>query len=106
MPFVQLSNITERDMMPGFSGRFVHTKFMTFSFWNTKAGYSLPEHCHPHEQVTTIIRGTFEISVDGETKTVEPGSVVVIPPHAKHWGTSITDCYILDVFYPIREDYL
>ena len=105
MPFINLADVKERDMIPGFSARFVHTGFMTMSYWDTKAGYSLPEHSHPHEQVTTIIRGTFELTVDGETKTIEPGSVVIIPPHAKHRGTSITDCYILDVFYPIREDY-
>lgn len=105
MPFIRLADITKRDMVPGFSARFVHTGFMTMSYWDTKAGASLPEHSHPHEQVTTIIRGTFELTVEGETQTIEPGAVVVIPPHAKHRGTSITDCYILDVFYPIREDY-
>jgi len=105
MPFVHLADVPPREMIPGFSARFVHTGFMTMSYWDTKAGYSLPEHAHPHEQVTTIIRGTFELTVEGETRTIEPGAVVIIPPNAKHRGTSITDCYILDVFYPIREDY-
>jgi quercetin dioxygenase-like cupin family protein len=105
MPFVALVDIREREVIPGYSARFVHSQFMTFSYWNTKAGYSLPEHSHPHEQVTNVIQGTFEITVDGETKTAKPGDVVIIPPHAKHRGTSITDCYILDVFYPVREDY-
>jgi quercetin dioxygenase-like cupin family protein len=105
MPFIHLEDIGEREMVPGFSARFVHSQFMTLSCWNTKAGSSLPEHSHPHEQVTTIIRGTFELTVEGETNTIKPGAVVIIPPHAKHRGTSITDCYILDVFYPIREDY-
>ena len=105
MPFINLEDIAERDMIPGFSARFVHSRFMTFSYWNTKAGYTLPEHSHPHEQVTNIIQGTFEITVDGETQIIEPGSVVIIPPNAKHRGKSITDCYILDVFHPVREDY-
>ncbi len=105
MPFVELADVRERQVIPGYAARFVHTQFMTFSYWNTKAGYSLPEHSHPHEQVTNVIRGTFEMTVDGETKVVKPGSVVVIPPHAKHRGTSITDCCILDVFHPVREDY-
>lgn len=105
MPFIYLRDVPEREMIPGFSARFVHSQFMTFSYWDTKAGHSLPEHSHPHEQVTTIIWGTFELTVDGETKTLEPGAVAVIPPHAKHRGTSITDCIIIDVFHPIREDY-
>ncbi len=105
MPFIHLRDIQERDMVPGFAARFIHTGSMTFSYWNIKEGYSLPKHSHPHEQVTNIIRGTFEITVDGETRTIEPGDVVIIPPHAVHRGRSITDCYILDVFYPVREDY-
>ncbi len=105
MPFIHLEDIDERDMIPGFTARFVHSGFMTFSYWNTKAGFSLPEHSHPHEQVTNIIRGRFEIAVNGETKIIEPGDIVIIPPHASHRGTSVTDCYILDVFYPIREGY-
>jgi quercetin dioxygenase-like cupin family protein len=43
--------------------------------------------------------------VEGVEHIIEPGSVVVIPPHAKHYGTSITDCRLLDVFCPVREDY-
>jgi quercetin dioxygenase-like cupin family protein len=105
MPFFHLAAIKEKGMIPGLSARFVHSQFMTFSYWNTKAGFSLPEHSHPHEQVTNIIWGTFELTVDGETKTIEPGDVVIIPPNAKYHGKSVTDSYILDVFYPIWEDY-
>lgn len=65
----------------------------------------MPEHSHPHEQVANLIAGKFEMTVAGETRTIEPGMVAVIPSEAKHSGRALTDCYILDVFYPIREDY-
>lgn len=105
MAFINLADIEQRDMIPGYKARFIHSQNMTFSYWTTKAGYSLPEHAHPHEQVANVLEGTFEMTVDGETRIIKPGDVVVIPSHAKHRGTSITDCKILDVFYPIREDY-
>jgi len=78
---------------------------MTCSYWTIEAGATLPEHAHPHEQVTTVIRGTFEMAVDGETRVIEPGEVVVIPSGARHRGLALTDCYIVDVFHPVREDY-
>jgi len=49
--------------------------------------------------------GEFELTVDGETKRLGPGSVVVLPPHIVHSGEAITASSILDVFCPVREDY-
>jgi quercetin dioxygenase-like cupin family protein len=92
-------------MVPGFLARFVHAERMTCAYWEIKAGSVLPEHAHPHEQVATIIRGAFEMTVDGETRTIKPGDVVVIPSGAKHRGRALTDCSIFDVFSPVREDY-
>jgi len=105
MPFIDLNKIEPKQMIPGYKAKFIHSKNMTVSYWDTEAGYSLPEHSHPHEQVTSIIQGQFEFTVDGETQTMGPGSVCIIPSNAKHKGTSITDCKIIDVFYPVREDY-
>jgi quercetin dioxygenase-like cupin family protein len=45
------------------------------------------------------------MTVDGETRTIEAGDVVVIPSGANHRAQALTDCFILDVFSPVREDY-
>ena len=105
MPFIELSDVGQREMVPGFRVRFVHTDRMTCSYWTITAGATLPEHSHPHEQVTNIIRGRFDMTLDGKTRTIKRGSVVIIPSGAKHSGRALTDCYILDVFVPVREDY-
>ena len=105
MPFIELSDVSAREIVPGFTARFVHSENMTFSYWQVKEGAVLPEHSHPHEQVANLIAGKFEMTVAGETQIIEPGMVAVIPPEAKHSGRALTDCYILDVFYPIRGDY-
>jgi quercetin dioxygenase-like cupin family protein len=94
-----------REIMPGFHGRLVHSDNMTFVHWNIDAGASLPEHAHMHEQVVNVISGEFELTVDGETQVLKPKQVVCIPSNASHSGRALTDCYIIDVFYPIREDY-
>jgi len=100
-----LKDIQPKEIVPGYNARFIHTHNMTFAYWDVKAGYTLPEHSHPHEQVCNILEGVFKLVVDGVEHLLEPGKVVVIPSHIKHYGTSITDCKLLDVFYPIREDY-
>jgi len=105
MPFIKTADQPGREIVPGFTARFVHSEFMTFSYWEVKAGAVLPEHSHPHEQVANLLKGKFEMTVAGETRILEPGMVAVIPPEAKHSGRALADCYILDVFYPVREDY-
>jgi quercetin dioxygenase-like cupin family protein len=105
MPFINLSDIEEREIVKGFRARFVHTDHMTCAYWSVTAGATLPDHAHPHEQVANIIRGRFEMTVDGETQTIEAGAIVVIPSGAKHHGRALTDCFIIDVFSPVREDY-
>ena len=74
-------------------------------YWTASAGAAMPMHSHLHEQVAQVLRGTFELTVNGETKLLTPGMVAIIPPHALHGGKAITACELLDVFNPEREDY-
>lgn len=107
MPFIQLSDIQSKELLPGFSVKFIHTEKMTLAYWDIKAGSVLPEHSHPHEQVAAqVISGAFELILEGESKVMKAGDVVVIPSNAVHSGKAITDCQLLDVFSPVREDYL
>ncbi len=99
------SNITPREVIPGFVGRFLHSDTMTFALWEISAGAILPDHAHPHEQVVHLYEGEFEMTVDGKTSVAKSGSVLAIPGHARHSGRAITDCRVMDVFYPVREDY-
>ncbi|MBM3832427.1 MAG: cupin domain-containing protein [Verrucomicrobia bacterium] len=105
MPFVNPSESRLREPFPGFKVHFVHSDKMTFAHWTIEAGAVLPEHSHPHEQVANVLDGIFELTVDGETKQLGPGSVGIIPSNAVHSGRAITNCRIIDAFYPIREDY-
>jgi quercetin dioxygenase-like cupin family protein len=105
MPFVELNQSQPREIFPGFNGRFVHSANMTFAYWIIKAGAALPEHAHPHEQVVNMIDGVFELTIAGETRRLGQGSVAIIPSNAVHSGRAVTDCRIIDAFYPIREDY-
>ena len=94
-----------REVIPGFVGRFLHSDTMTFALWQITAGSALPEHSHPHEQVVHLYEGEFEMTVEGVTKRMLAGTVFAIPANARHHGRALTDCRIMDVFHPVREDY-
>ncbi|MFC2130597.1 cupin domain-containing protein [Bacteroidota bacterium] len=105
MSHILLSNIEQREVVPGYFARFVHTENMTLSYFEIRAGAEMPEHSHHSEQVSNVIKGEFELNVEGTVYKLKPDSVVKIPSNARHSGKALTDCYIIDAFYPVREDY-
>ncbi len=105
MSFIDLNNLKAREMVPGYKGKIIHSESMTVAYWEVKGGSPLPEHSHPHEQIVNIIKGEIELVVDNTQYRMGPGTVMVIPSGVKHSGRSITDCKIIDIFHPVREDY-
>ena len=105
MPFVVIPQLKENEVVPGFRGKFIHTEKMTVAYWTITAGSVLPEHKHPHEQIVNLISGEVEFTLDGETRKITPDTSVVIPSNVIHSGKALTDCYIIDIFHPVREDY-
>jgi len=67
----------------------------------------VPAHSHPHEQLGLIVEGEFEMTIAGERRMLRPGDTYVIPGGVPHGGrTRAGRALVLDVFYPLREDYL
>jgi quercetin dioxygenase-like cupin family protein len=105
MPFFQLSSTPTKVLLPGFEGKIIHTDNQTIAFWEIKAGSALPAHQHIHEQITTVVSGQLSLTLGAETQLMEAGSVATIAPNIIHSGKAITDCTVIDVFTPVREDY-
>lgn len=105
MPVLSFDDLDRSEKMPGYLGAFVHGENMTVTNWSVEAGASFPEHAHPHEQISLVVEGEFELTIDGTTETLTPGRVAVIPPDTLHSGQAVTACEIIDVFSPVREEY-
>lgn len=105
MSLFEFENIPEKEIIPGYHARFVHTENNTFALWRIEDGAVMPEHRHPHEQSGMVLEGEFEMTVDGETVRLSPGKMITIPGDVPHSGLAITACRILDIFHPVREEY-
>lgn len=105
MKYALLKDLPESSPFPGFNGKFISSKEMSFVYWKIKEGAILPEHSHMHEQVAHLLEGRLEFSLNGHTQILEAGSITIIPSNAVHSGKALTDCYIMDAFCPVREDY-
>jgi quercetin dioxygenase-like cupin family protein len=65
------------------------------------------EHAHPHEQVGMLLMGRVVFTIGGEQKTLHPGDMWRIPGGVRHKVVVLDEpARALDVFMPIREDYL
>ncbi len=103
--FQKLAEIPIQELMPGFKGKLMHMETMTIAYWEIDKGSVLPEHHHPHEQTANVISGELELTVGGETRVLTFGEVATIPGDVPHSGKALTDCVVIDVFSPVREDY-
>jgi quercetin dioxygenase-like cupin family protein len=105
MLFTNLSDIQSRELQPGFHGKVIHMEGMTYVHWRIEAGASLPAHSHRHEQLTHVLQGQFELTIGEKTQVMNPGDIAMIPSHAQHQGRAITECLLIDVFRPVREEF-
>lgn len=65
-----------------------------------------PMHQHYHSQVTYVISGQFDLTIGEETKRMKGGDAFYIPPNVMHGAICVEKGVLIDVFSPIREDFM
>jgi len=71
-----------------------------------KRGALVPLHQHESEQMTYVLQGALRFVVDGEEIIVKEGEVLHIPSGTPHQAEALDDTFELDVFSPLRTDWL
>ena len=63
-------------------------------------------HSHPHTQITYVASGRFSFTIDGETREVGPGDTMLKTDGVVHGCVCLEAGVLLDIFTPMREDFL
>lgn len=63
-------------------------------------------HSHPHVQVSYVAEGRFEVTIDGQTEVVEQGGSFIVPSGLVHGVVALEAGRLVDVFTPMRADFL
>jgi quercetin dioxygenase-like cupin family protein len=71
-----------------------------------KRGALVPVHSHESEQMTYVLSGALKFLIDGEEITVREGEVLHVPSWVPHQAEALEDTFELDLFSPIRTDWL
>src|SRR5271154_5046361 len=66
----------------------------------------VPEHHHESEQITYILEGALKFEIEGKEIVVAKGQVLRIPSNVPHRAVALEDTLDLDIFSPIRQDWI
>lgn len=64
------------------------------------------EHTHPHTQCTYVLSGRFSYTVEDEAVLLGPGDSIVVPSGLRHGTRCLEAGTLLDIFTPMRKDFL
>ena len=84
----------------------VHGEKTLMGQFTLAQGARIPPHSHPHEQTGIMISGKMLFTIDGEELEIETGDSWCIRGGSEHSVVALEDSLVVEVFSPIREDYL
>lgn len=79
---------------------------MLFSEFRMEKGSRLPPHSHPQEQTGRLLKGKLILSIGDEKSEILPGDCWIVPGNIEHEAEVMEESIAIEVFSPIREDYL
>jgi quercetin dioxygenase-like cupin family protein len=97
----------EREEMNELLGRrCINGERITMAMVYLKKGCVVPTHSHDNEQMSTIYTGALKFLLDGQEIVVRPGETLVIPARMPHSAVALEDTEEMDVFAPVRQDWI
>jgi len=96
-----------REAVPGILVKTLcHGERTLMTEFKMNEGAELPLHSHPHEQTGYLVKGRILLSIEGVEHETRPGDSWCIGLNVEHGATVLKDSVAVEVFSPVREDYL
>ncbi len=77
-----------------------------FTEFLLQSGHTLPRHAHEQEQTGYLVSGSIRLAIGDDTFDVSPGDSWCIPGGVEHGAEILADSVAIEVFSPVRKDYL
>jgi quercetin dioxygenase-like cupin family protein len=98
IPLESMSELISRKFVAGDKAMLAHIYL--------KKDAVVPEHHHESEQITFIVEGALKFDIEGREVIVRKGEVLVIPSNVPHRAVALEDTIDIDVFSPLRMDWI
>ena len=107
MAFIDLKETLKKRLAPGVTLNIAWGDKLMLSVVELEPGSTVPMHSHPHEQAGFVLEGEFDLTIGEETRRVRKNDMYIIPGGVEHAViTGKKKAVALDIFHPIREDYI
>jgi quercetin dioxygenase-like cupin family protein len=84
----------------------VHGEKTHMCEFRVAAGGTIPRHSHSHEQTGYLVSGRVDFHMGDNKLEARPGDCWCVPGDVEHWAETLEDSVIIEVFSPVRDDYL
>src|SRR5690349_3809544 len=100
------TDVAAEQITPAISRKFISGDRVTVARFELKRGGIVPMHSHDNEQVTFVISGALKFKIENREVVVRGGEVLQIPGAVPHEVEVVEDALVVDVFSPVRQDWI
>jgi len=105
--FYQKKENQYRNPLPGVTYKtLVHGDKSSLSEFHLEKGSTIPKHSHHHEQTGYMVSGRMIFTIEGKDYETLPGNSWCISSNVEHSVEVLEDSVVIEVFSPVREEYL
>ncbi len=106
MQHLAWDTVKKEEMNPKMWRKVIHGDKAMIAQISLARGAVVPKHQHESEQLSYILEGALKFEIEGKEIVVRGGEVLVIPSNVPHSAVALEDMFGVDVFSPIRMDWL
>ena len=99
-------SVQKKEVTPGIVRQFVSGERVSVAKFLLAGGTSVPSHLHENEQVSYVVRGALKFRFPDREVMVRGGELIVIPSLVPHGVDVVEDSEAIDVFNPVRQDWI
>jgi quercetin dioxygenase-like cupin family protein len=105
--FLKQNNTGYQQVLPGIQRKtLAYGEKSLMTEFHLGFGSQLPSHAHPQEQTGYLVSGRMRLTIGDEIVEIEPGDSWCVPGNVLHQAEILIDSIAVEVFSPVREDYL
>jgi unsaturated pyranuronate lyase len=106
MPLFQWDTVRKEQMNSKIWRKVVNGEKLTLAqIYLAKDGV-VPIHHHENEQMSYVVEGALKFNLDGQEVIVRKDEILLIPPNIPHGVVALEDTFDIEIFSPIRADWL